>query len=246
MLLKPKEYRFNMDVYTPDTMPMGRLGEYMQRFATLLGHHQSVHFSRIESGSHILVAKVDPQDEPKVRDRVRRVRKRIGPKDAQDAYDTLDGMLRDDNAVAEVIEPDGDKVIQFPGRLKSRFDLIGPISERGTLDGIPVAVGGRNDPVPVEIQDADGTSYYCEAKRDLAKQIAVHLFERPIRINGLGRWFRDKSGKWNMKSFRIHDFEPLRSSGLAETIHRLRIAHQKSDWAKSEDPLAELEATRNE
>ena len=128
MILKPQEFRFKIDIYTPDTMPMARLAEYMQGLAALLGHRKSVHFSRVEPGSAILVAKVEPQDEPKIRERVRRVRKRIGPKDAADAYQKIDDMLRDDNAVAEVIEPDGNKVIEFPalvsGYKSNRFNWL--------------------------------------------------------------------------------------------------------------------------
>ena len=245
MILKPQEFRFKIDIYTPDTMPMARLAEYMQGLAALLGHRKSVHFSRVEPGSAILVAKVEPQDEPKIRERVRRVRKRIGPKDAADAYQKIDDMLRDDNAVAEVIEPDGNKVIEFPGREKKQFDIVGPISEQGTLDGIPIVVGGQRDWVPVHLEDRDDTVYDCLAKRDVAKRLAKHLFEQPVRAQGVGRWLRDKSGKWELLSFRIHDFLLLRARALDDSIEQLKQAHEKSQWSKSEDPLAELDVIRH-
>jgi hypothetical protein len=45
------EYRLKIDVYTPATIPMARLAEYMQEFAVLLGEAKSVHFVRLEEGS---------------------------------------------------------------------------------------------------------------------------------------------------------------------------------------------------
>ena len=245
MKLKPREIRFPIDIFSPDTMPMARLAEYMQGFAALLGYRDSVHFRRVEPGSAVLVAQVEPQDEPKVRERVQRVSKHVGPKDAADAYRKLDGMLRDDNAVGEVVDADGEKLIEFPGRAKKQFDVVGPVAEHGTLDGIPIVVGGQRDPVPVHLEDRDGTIHHCEARRDVAKRLAKYLFEQPVRVQGLGRRLRDKSGKWEMQGFRIHDFSLLRERSLDESIGQLKQAHEKSDWSKSEDPLAELDTIRN-
>ncbi len=245
MKLKPREIRFPIDIFSPDTMPMARLAEYMQGFAALLGYRDSVHFSRVEPGSTVLVARVEPQDEPKVRERVRRASKHVAPKDAADAYRKIDAMLRDDNAVGEVIEPDGEKLIEFPGRVKKQFDIVGPVSEQGTLDGIPIVVGGQRELVPVHLEDGDGTIHHCEAKRDIAKRLAKHLFEQPVRVQGLGRRLRDKSGKWELLSFRIHDSSLLQARSLDESIGQLKEAHKKSEWSKTEDPLAELDAIRN-
>lgn len=241
MKLKPREYRLSVDGnYTPATIPMSRLAEYMQQFAALLGHRASVHFSHIEGGSAVLVSQVDPQDEPKVRARVKATKKHIGPKDSADAYEAIDKLLREDNAVGDLVEPDGDKVIKFPGRLKKQFPLVGPISEQGTLDGVPIQIGGQNDPCWVHLQDTDGSIAICEIKRSDAINMREYLYEKPVRVSGLGRWHRDTDGKWVMRSFRIHDFVLLKSEGPQKTIERLRQIHTRSDWAKSDDPLADL------
>ena len=83
MKVEPSEYKLRIDGhYDAETFPMTRLAEYMQHFATLLGHRSSVHFSHLEKGSAVLVSTVEPQDAPKVDRRVRETRKRIGPQDA--------------------------------------------------------------------------------------------------------------------------------------------------------------------
>jgi hypothetical protein len=241
MILKPREYRFTIDGnYTRDSLPMARLAEYMQGFAALLGHRPSVHFSHLEEGSAVLVTKVEPQDEPKVGDRVRKTKKHIGPKDAADAYDAIDKLLREDNAVGRFIAPEGHKVIEFPGRLKRQYPLIGPISEMGTLDGVPVQIGGQDDPCWLHLEDVDGIVRICGIKRSDAIKMRDCLYEKSIRVKGLGRWHRDVEGKWVMRSFRIHDFQIIPSSDLESTVERLREIHARSEWAKTDDPLSEL------
>ena len=226
MILKPRKYHFRIEAFTRENMPMSRLADYMQQFAALLGHRASVHFSHLEPGSTVLVTEVEAPDDPKIRDRVRRTRKHMGPKDAQDAFNAIDDMLRRDNSVGDVVEPDGTKVIEFPGRLKKQFEMIGPVNEQGTLDGVPITIGGQNDPVPVHLEDLDGSVHNCEARRDLARKLSQHLFDDSVRVTGLGRWFRDSSGVWVMKSFRIHDFALLREDRLDEVVGRLREAHK--------------------
>ena len=53
-----KERRFKNDVFTPETLPMERLAEYMLQFAKLLGEPERVHFVDVEAGSAVLRARV--------------------------------------------------------------------------------------------------------------------------------------------------------------------------------------------
>ena len=77
-----REYKFRIEAYTPDTLPMERLAEYMADLAKVLGEPASVHFVRLDPGSTVLVQKVDEEAEPKVRQRVQKVHSGDGPPDA--------------------------------------------------------------------------------------------------------------------------------------------------------------------
>ena len=77
-----KEFRFRIDAFTPDTLPMERLAEYMTDLARMLGEPASVHFVRLDPGSTVLIQRIDEEAEPKVRHRVRTVRSGEGPADA--------------------------------------------------------------------------------------------------------------------------------------------------------------------
>jgi hypothetical protein len=51
------EYRFRIeDSYTPATLPMERLADYIAVLARLLGDQANVHFRGVEHGSAVLVA----------------------------------------------------------------------------------------------------------------------------------------------------------------------------------------------
>jgi hypothetical protein len=51
------EYRFTIaESFTPQTLPMERLAEYIAGLAKLLGEQPNVHFRSIEAGSTVLVA----------------------------------------------------------------------------------------------------------------------------------------------------------------------------------------------
>lgn len=236
-----REYRLKIDAYKPDTMPMMRLAEYLADFATLLGEEASVHLLRIEAGSTCPVVLVDWESEPKVRDRLIRVRDQAGPEDAMRAAHSIDNRLVEDNGSATVIAPAKQKIIEFPGIKRPRPIEWPSINQAGQLVGIPIAVGGKQDLVPVHLQD--GTDeYFLLAQRDKAKQIAPYLFTTAIRVSGRGRWRKEPGGPWVLERYVIDDFEPMAITGVAEGIKQLRDI--RADWKSRKDPLAELDRFR--
>lgn len=235
------EYRFHIDAYTPETLPMARLAEYLADLARFLGNPEAVHLIDIEEGSTVLVQIIDWEAEPKVTERIRGVKTGTAPKDAMDAYRELDRKLGKDNASAE-LRADQQKLIEFPGR-KQMPAVYGPFAQQGTLDGVPIVVGGRSDPVPVHLEDGD-VVHNCLASRQVAKKIADHLFTSVIRAQGTGRWHRDEEGNWIMDSFRIADFDILSNKPLKEVVADLR-AIPGSEWKTFDDPLSELDRLRH-
>ena len=43
-------YELHIDAFTPESIPMSRLDEYMADFAVLLGHQEHVHFDKVKPG----------------------------------------------------------------------------------------------------------------------------------------------------------------------------------------------------
>lgn len=212
---------FVIDAYSPETLPMSRLAEYMADLARLLGEQEHVHFVELTSGSAKLVHAVEHEAIPKVRSRVRAASSGEGDPEACRAFTALDHMLRDDNASGELREPQGAQLLIFPGNTRQLDEEYGPLNEEGQLYGVPIMVGGKKKIVPVHIEDGE-LIHNCEASREVASEIAACLFKSPVRVFGIGRHIRNAEGRWEMRSFRISHFEKLDARPLAETVERLR------------------------
>lgn len=246
-----RRYKFRIkEAYSPATLPLYRLAEYLTQLAALLGEPESVHFVKVEEGSAVLVEDIEHEAYPKVRDRVHRVKRHDGPADAERAYATLNKMLASDNATGELTEdaaPDMPthepaKVLDFPGRRAFVEVAYGPFNQAGTIQGVIILVGGEQDTVPVHVEDGR-VVHICRAKRPLAKTLAQFLFGSPIRLVGMGRWMRDEQGQWIMKTFTITDYSPLGDDSLDDVVQTLR-AVSKTRATRSANPLRDLEAIR--
>jgi hypothetical protein len=237
------EYRFKIDAYTPDTIPMARLAEYMQDIAALLGEKEHVHFVRLEEGSTTLVQKIDSESLPKVRARVTaiNVAQGEGPEDALRAFKAIDRRLAEDNAVGHLYHG-GTEIIHFPGCEKARPLTFGAFNQPGSLDGVLIKLGGRDDTVPVHLQEGEAV-HICNATRDMARRLSPHLFTDTLRVHGTGRWERDAEGAWQLRRFTITAFEVLEDAPLSAVVERLREV-PGSGWKEIDDPFAELQRLR--
>ncbi|HEV3333293.1 MAG TPA: hypothetical protein VG096_20035 [Bryobacteraceae bacterium] len=238
-----REYTFVIDAFSPETIPMVRLAEYMADLATLLGEYKSVHFVRLGPGSTQLVHAVEYEAEPKVRERIHGVRNNEGPIEAMRAARDIDKRLAQDNASGLIKEPTGTKILEFPGKKRFTSPEYGPFNQPGVLDGIPIRVGGETDPVPVHLEEPGQEAHICYAARVIASQIAPYIFSTMLRAEGVGRYHRDPDGKWIRDRFTIHSFKKLRDIPLSESIGRLRAI--KSNLHNVADPLKELEIIRH-
>jgi hypothetical protein len=234
-----KTYRFRIaDSYTPETLPMERLAEYMAAFAKLLGEPQGVHFDDVREGSAVLVANVDVPAQPKVRDRVYRLRTGDAPQDVVKAFNDLDELLRKDNATGELAGDDDEVVVPFPGRNRKPPLTFGPFRQDGSLEGQVVRIGGTDDTVPVHLRDGD-IIHIGQTTPEAARLIAPHLYGPTLRVHGTGTWFRDGVGAWLLKSFRISSFEVLDDADLGRVVDALRRV-KGSTWNEVPDPVRVL------
>lgn len=234
------EYRLKIDAFTPDTMPMARLAEYMQELAQMLGEPNAVHFRKLERGSTVLVQRIDTEAIPKVRARVTDVRRGEAPRDALRSYATINKYLRDDNAVAALREGrKGAVVIRFPGREEAE-EKFPSVRQHGAIDGRVIRVGGSDASQPIWLEAEGKQISGCFTTHTIAKQLAQKLYE-PVRLFGRGRWSRDSDGVWSLMEFKIENFEPLEEASLTDALNALRAI--PTEW--TDESYAELDAFRH-
>jgi hypothetical protein len=228
------EYRLKIEAYTPDTMPMERLAEYLAELALMLGERTFVHFVRLEPGSTSVIHRIQREAVPKVKARTASVRRGIGPRDSVRAYRRINRMLRQDNGSAVWKEERTEaEIIVFPGKNDAE-ELVTGISQRGTLDGVVVRVGGLQKVVPIMLVCEEQELSGCWANKTVAKALAKRLFE-PVRLFGTGRWNRNDDGKWKLDIFRVESFVPLRDVPLSTALNELCAIPTEWDDASFEE-----------
>lgn len=247
-----KEFRFkiegtvNGEELAPLTLPMARLAEYLADLAAIMGHRESVHFVKVEDGSHQSVVYVDADEESRITHQIQSAARGMAPRPANEAYKRLDDRLREDDAVGGIVNASSRaKVLEFPGRTLDLPQAYGPIKERASLIGILRRVGGFDKTVPIHLQRTDDVIFYCDADEMIAKQLAP-LYSQTIRVHGIATYSRGKEGAWKMDHFKIQSFDPkpLAEDSFSETIQKLK-AIPGSEWNELADPLAELQRLRH-
>ena len=128
-----EEFKFEIKAYTPETIPMDRLAQYMSVFARILANTKQVHFKKLESSSTLLVARAQYEAIPKVIKRLHSVKQGDGAQDAMQAVDAANDMLRDDNATATILHGKNERIIYFPGKEIPKPQKVGPFREPATF-----------------------------------------------------------------------------------------------------------------
>ena len=213
-------YELYINSFTPETIPMARLADYMANFAELLGHREHVHFGSLKPGSLRVAARVDEIAQPKVDKRVDEIRYGGGPQPARNALTEIDRKLAEDNAVGRIIRGTA-RLIEFPGRTRHVEEKLGPIEQSGTLDGEVIQIGGRDETINVHLR-AGEQIHICVTSKAIARSLAPHIFGSAIRVRGFGTWARLESGEWILKKFEIAAFEPLDQTPLSKVFEGLR------------------------
>lgn len=244
-----KEIKFQIEAFSPETIPMLRLGEYMAEFAKLLANHKSVHFRRLEAGSTVVAAAIEYEDAPKVNKRLLEVKRSEGPKDATDSFSRLNVMLREDNAVGRILvaanEYDFEEALYLAGREIPMPKPIGPFTEPATIKAMLYRIGGRDQSAHAQMMDDAGRNWNGVLTHDQAREMAsAEGLYRWFLVHGHAKWIRTDSGEWDLKEFRITKFSRLPEDSLKEEIKKLR-AIEGSQWKEIDDPIAFIQELRN-
>ncbi|MBX7147093.1 MAG: hypothetical protein K1X44_07280 [Alphaproteobacteria bacterium] len=238
--MEPQEYKFKIDAYTPDTLPMDRLAEYLMELSKLLGENPYVHFMRLEAGSTVIVQKIDSVALPKVRARTEAIKRGDAQISVMQAYKCINDMLKEDNTTGVLLESNNAEIIRFPGT-QEKGQQIMSVRQQGEISGEVIRVGGKKEDVPI-LLDIEGKEISgCYAKREIAKVLGKHLFE-PVRLFGIGKWNRNSDGEWNLFRFDIDNFEVLENISLSKSVFELRTL--RGEWGSN--ALHELLELRNE
>ena len=242
--MKPLDWSYELHVFgtRPKTLSLLDFSELAKRFADLLGSQNSVHFGALRAGSARLMVRVD--DDAKLDVQVHlidaRTKSTSMPKVAR-----IDDYLRSKGWHGEVRNHDGATVITFPGALNA----VQPQEERvvhqmDSVVGRVIKIGGRDETVPMTLETADGSFVDVNIRgREMAKQLASHLFGAEIRVSGLATWKRDGDGEWSCCGILVDDFVVLNGTSVTDLFEQLKDLPDNG-WNKLDDPIGEWKKSR--
>lgn len=242
--MKTVEYSFRINAFSPETFPMVRLGQYVADLGALLGEVNCVHFVGLRKGSTEIVHRVQADAVEKIEATLRRVQQCEADVVHLNAYRDLNRRLKEDGATASLIRQDSASVLlRFSGRDEPNAAPPDVLIQNGAIDGVVISLGGRDETVPVRIQNGD-VIYRCTTSREIARLLGPHIFGDELRLIGEGKWLISPDGEWHLEHFRIITFELLDAAPLQDVVGGLRALGGFAE--ASGDLYAELQALRRE
>lgn len=235
-----KQIIFRLKGYTPETLPLGRLAEYLAAFAEMVGD-EPVHLRRVNKGSAAIAMAVKNDRFEQVASNVRLAPVSDLDTPQRKAYERIEGLLRKDQTTA-VIKPDkGAVILSFHGAIKPTIRLAS-VKEPGEICGRVIRLGGKDATIPISVQTPDGV-VTCNTSLDIAKRLKEFLLE-PIDVifNGIGKWERTDDGGWVLAAFDIRDFSRAKFDDFDEALSKVRA--EGSGWDVITDISGELQKLR--
>lgn len=247
-MVEYEDISFVIPGYTPETMPLDRLIEYLQQLAVVLGDPENLHLIEIRHSSTAPVLRAPIATALAAREQAHRVQRGEGTRRQTDAIKRLRRMVRRDAGASASRERPA--LIKTPDRvlleIPAATDDTGAVDglrQFTTIDGQLIRVGGAGENAALQVQGLDGQIMSgFTAKRALAKELGGMLWE-PVRLMGIGQWCRNEQTNWVLDRMMVQSYERLEDEDALVTLERLRKLNVKWPDDSWDTLLAEREAS---
>lgn len=223
-----ERFEFTVPGYTPETMPLDRLIEYLNQLMVILGNPSDLHLVDIEPGSTrpVLLARHDIAR--KVRGRAREVWSGGGPARARDAFKRVRRMVAEDGGQPAVLASKKVTILEFQGDEIAENQIVPSVRQPTTINGKLVRIGGTSEYAQALVEDFSGNVIAgCTVDRGQAAKLGGLLY-KPVQLHGIGSWSRDEKGKWQLARFHVQSFEEMEDAPIDDVLRE--AAEAVSKW----------------
>ncbi len=218
-------FEFKINGYRPEDLPYHIFEKTIVDLGNLFGGKSELRFRSVTPGSACLHIAV-PQSQIYVSQiRIEEAKHGTGDRDAVRAYHNLKSTFeKKPNVSATLFDHKRMEVLVFRASPQSS-NIQGTVTlnESVKVRGQIVRLGGQSDLASVHLEDVDGFVYIGELKRELAKELAKHLYGPPVELSGQGRWERDTE-HWKLRTFRVERFTALDDVDVKVALLRMGTA----------------------
>lgn len=235
-----ERFEFIVPGYTPDTMPLDRLLEYLTQLSIVLGQPSELHLVAIEPSSTRPVFLARHDVAAKTRQRARQISQGGGSARGREAFDKIRRMVADDGQQPAKLQAHEGVILEFPSADVAYDQIVQAVRQPTTIEGQLVRIGGTREYAQLLIQELAGKIISgCTATRALAQQLGPLIYQW-ISLSGDGLWHRTEEGKWEIKHLQIQTFHPLGDDDHEDVVAKLRAV--RIPWPQ--DASAQLSAMR--
>ena len=223
-----ERFEFILPGYTPETMPLDRLLEYLSQLMVILGNPSDLHLIDIKKSSTKPVFVMPHHAAVKARKRARETWEGGGPVRAREAYRRIRRMVSDDGGKPAVLTSQSATILEFPSVDLGADQEIGSVRQPSSVTGELIRVGGETEFDQILLRDVSGAVIAgCFSTKEVAKQLAKLLHEH-VRLHGIASWHRDRHGKWQMARMKVQTFEKVDDESLSDAL--AAVQGTVSDW----------------
>ena len=233
------DYALRLSGVQPQSIPMAKLAEYMEKWAALLGAENTPVFAGMVKGSVVLRARVGDTAKNETHQRLRNA---PYDKNAAKLIADLERMAARDGIKGQILDAQGGEILRISPPSKPLFDPI-IVADSGEIDGEIFRISGKDSTTSVGVlEHGSGQAISIEVRDDaLARQLAQHFKAGPVRIYVHGTWMRNESGEWEPKALYADRMETLDNSPALEILSQLgALPGGWKDIQNPEDFIAQL------
>lgn len=219
-----ERFEFTVPGYTPETMPLDRLIEYLNQLMVILGHPSDLHLIDIKKSSTkpVLVARRDVAR--KVRTRARDVWSGGGPARAQTAFKRVRRMVAEDGGKPALLDLKNERILEFEGDGIAEDQVIPAIRQPTTIHGELVRIGGTSEYAQLLVTDFSGNLVSgCTIEKAKAAELGRFLY-KPVKLHGIGSWSRNELGRWELARLLVQSFEEQEDEAIDTVLDDAALA----------------------
>lgn len=223
-----EQFEFVIPGYTPDTMPLDRLIEYLSQLTIILGNPSDLHLVDIKKSSTKPVLIMPHHAAVKARHRARETWEGGGSIKQRSAYQRLRRMVTDDGGKSAVLKTRQATILEFPSVDLGEDQEIASMRQATSVSGELIRVGGDGEFDQILLKEMSGEIVTgCFATKEIAKQLAKCLHDH-VRLSGIASWHRDRRGQWLISRMKVLSFETLETDDLGDALAEAQAA--ATDW----------------
>lgn len=239
-------YQLRLLGMKPATIPMERLGLYLQEFAALMGAENRPVFNGLKDASVGMLALVPEMRAHHVQTRLVQARQDPNSRPGRHAARIHDMVDADGVPGAEIRDRSDNVIYVFPRR-DMQTAAIPTITQSSTIDGVVTGMVGADDTMHLHLRDwADRDIRIIVRDVGMARDLLAHFRKGIVRVTADGLWKRTEMGwipennRCTAKGFDVLNEDPV------DVIMERFVAVPGNGWKTLKDPMGFLRELRGD